>query len=174
VAALERPGTGKLMLTHQPSDPLFRKPYSGFYWQVDGVEGPIFRSRSLWDVALRLPLDPSPDGAVHRHRISGPEERRLIALERTVTLTDAPGAYRVVAATAETELTAAAAAFTRTLGLSLGVLALALVAAVAVQVHVGLRPLHRLRAGVAAIREGRISEERRVGKEGRAGGGGGS
>ena len=156
VAALERPGTGKLMLTHQPSDPRFRKPYSGFYWQVDGVEGPIFRSRSLWDVALRLPLDPSPDGAVHRHRIPGPEEQRLIALERTVTLTDAPGAYRVVAATTETELTAAAAAFTRTLGLSLGVLALALVAAVAVQVHVGLRPLHRLRAGVAAIREGRI------------------
>ena len=60
-AALELPGTGKLILTHQPSDPRFRKPYSGFYWQVDDLKGPIFRSRSLWDVALRLPLDPDPD-----------------------------------------------------------------------------------------------------------------
>src|SRR5207244_12103186 len=34
--------------------------------------------------------------------------------------------------------------------------ACALLAAVAVQVRIGLRPLHRLRAGVAAIREGRI------------------
>src|SRR5439155_1078251 len=50
-AALERPGTGQLTLTHQPSDPRFRKPYSGFYWQVDGAEGPILRSRALWDLA---------------------------------------------------------------------------------------------------------------------------
>src|SRR5207244_4409437 len=89
-AALERPGTEKLILTHQPSDPRFRKPYSGFYWQVDNLEGPIFRSRSLWDVALRLPLEASPDGQVHRHRISGPEGQWLIALERTVTVPDVP------------------------------------------------------------------------------------
>ncbi len=82
--------------------------------------------------------------------------QRLITLERTVTLPDAPRAYRVVAATDETELTAAVAAFTRTLVLSLGVLAFALFAAAAIQIRVGLRPLHRLRNGVAAIREGRI------------------
>src|SRR5206468_4179239 len=35
-AALERPGTGPIVLTHQPNDPRFRKPYSGFYWQVAG------------------------------------------------------------------------------------------------------------------------------------------
>ena len=155
-AALERRGTGELILTHQLSDPRFRKPYSGFYWQVDGAEGPILRSRSLWDVSLRVPAEASADGGVHRHRIAGPDRKRLIALERTVTLPDAPGAYRVVAATDEAELTAAAAAFTRTLALSLGVLALALFGAVAIQVRVGLRPLHRLRAGVAAIRTGRI------------------
>jgi signal transduction histidine kinase len=155
-AALERTDTGQLVLTHLPTDPRFRKPYSGFYWQVNAREESIFSSRSLWDVALRLPRDPSPDGKVHRHRISGPEGQRLIALERTVTLPDTPGAYRVAAATDETELTAAAGAFTRPLVLSLGVLALALFAAVAIQVRVGLRPLHRLRAGVAAIREGRI------------------
>ena len=155
-AALEHPGTGQPILTHQPIDPRFRKPYSGFYWQVDGQEGPIFRSRSLWDVALRLPLQASADGQVYRHRIEGPAGRRLIALERTVTLADAPGAYRVIAATDATELAAAAAAFARTLALSLGVLGVALVAAAAIQVRVGLRPLHRLRVGVAAIREGRI------------------
>ena len=76
-AALERPGAGSLILTHQPSDPRLRKPYSGFYWQVDGAEGPIFRSRSLWDVALRLPTETSPDGKVHRHRITGGEPRHV-------------------------------------------------------------------------------------------------
>jgi len=159
-AALDRPGTGQLILSHQLNDPRFRKPYSGVYWQVEGPDGPIFRSRSLWDVALRLHPDASADGGghrrVHRHRIAGPDGQRLIALERTVTLPDAPGAYRVVTATDEKEVTEAAAAFTRTLTLSLGVLAFALIAAVAIQVRIGLRPLHRLRAGVAAIREGRI------------------
>jgi signal transduction histidine kinase len=154
-AALERPGTGRLVLKHQPGDPRFHKPYSGFYWQVDGPEGPIFRSRSLWDVVLPLPDAPARE-ARRRHRIAGPAGQMLIVLERTVTLSDAPGAYRVAVAMDERELTGAAAAFTRTLGLSLGVLALALVAAAAIQVRVGLRPLHRLRAGVAAIREGRI------------------
>jgi len=155
-AALERGNPGPLVLTHQPSDPRFRKPYSGFYWQVDGAEGPIFRSRSLWDVALKLPHDPARDGRAHRHRIPGPEGQRLIAVERTVTLPEVPGAYRVATATDETELTTAVAAFTRTLVLSLGVLALALFAAAAIQVRVGLRPLHRLRAGVAAIRQGGV------------------
>jgi len=155
-AALERPGAGNLVLTHQPSDPRFRKPYSGFYWQVDGVEGPIFRSRSLWDVELRLPRDVSLDGRIHRHRIEGPEGQLLIVLERRLVLADAAGTYRVAAATDEDEVNVAAAAFTRTLVVSLGVLAIALVAAVAVQVHVGLKPLHRLRAGVAAIRQGQV------------------
>ena len=135
-AALERPSAGPVVLTHQPSDPRYRRPYSGSYWQVDGPEGPLFRSRSLWDVALTLPLDAATGGGAHRRRIDGPDGQRLIALERTVTLPDDPGAYRVVAATDERELTAADAAFTRTLGLSLGVLAMALVAAVAIQVRV--------------------------------------
>ena len=155
-AALERGAAGQLILTHQPSDPRFRKPYSGSYWQVDGADGPIFRSRSLWDVAVSLPPDTFPDGAVHRHRVRGPEGQKLIVVERTVTLPDVPGAFRVIAATDEADLTAAAAAFTRTLVVSLAVLAAALFAAAAIQVRVGLRPLHRLRAGVAAIREGGI------------------
>ena len=153
--ALERRPTGELILTHQPTDPAFGKPYSGSYWQVDGPDGPVFRSRSLWDVALRLPADGSA-GGIRRHRVGGPNGQRLIVLERTVTLPDAPGASRVIAATDEAELTSAAAAFTRTLTLSLGVLAVALIAAAAIQVRIGLQPLHRLRAGVAAIREGRI------------------
>src|SRR2546430_10437840 len=41
-----------------PYTTLFRsRPYSGSYWQVEGPDGPIFRSRSLWDVVVRLPLD---------------------------------------------------------------------------------------------------------------------
>jgi signal transduction histidine kinase len=154
--ALDRLSPGQVILTHRPTDPRFRRAYSGSYWQVDGPDGPLFRSHSLWDVGLRLDPDGVADGGVHRHRIAGPEGQRLIALERSVTLPDTPGAYRIIAATDERELTVADAAFTRTLALSLGILAVALVVAVTIQVRVGLKPLQRLRAGVAAVREGRI------------------
>src|SRR5439155_169766 len=83
------------------SDPRFRRPYSGSYWQVEGPDGPTFRSRSLWDVVLRPPLDSPADGGVHRHRVPGPDGQRLIAVERTVTLPDVPEPYRVVVATDE-------------------------------------------------------------------------
>src|SRR5207302_10029878 len=110
-------GRGQRTPPQPQSEPRVRRPYWGSYWQVEGPEGPIFRSRSLWDVALRLHLDASADGGVHhrahRHRIAGPDGQWLIAMEQTVTLPDAPGAYRVVVATDERELTAADAAFTR-------------------------------------------------------------
>src|SRR2546430_12423981 len=91
-----------------PYTTLFRsRPYSGSYWQVEGPDGPIFRSRSLWDVVVRLPLDSPADGGVHRHRVPGPDGQRLIAVERTVTLPDVPETYRVVVDADGRELTAA-------------------------------------------------------------------
>src|SRR5439155_22629275 len=66
------------------------------------------------------------------------------------------GGRAVTAAVAERAPSPPAAHLSRLLRLSLGVLPVALVAAAALQVHVGLRPLHRLRAGVGAIREGGI------------------
>jgi signal transduction histidine kinase len=155
-AALEVTPAGGAVAGRELSDPRFRRPYSGLYWQViDDSGAAALRSRSLWDEALRLPSDAIADGELHRHRVAGPGGQSLVALERTVILPGAARPLRLVAAADEAELDAATASFGRTLALSLGTLALALLVAAAVQVEVGLRPLRHLRAALAAVREGR-------------------
>lgn len=150
---------GAPMLRHPLSDPRFRLPLSGLYWQVDDGNTPRLRARSLWDEALALPRDDMDDGEVHRHVIPGPAGRTLIAMERTVTFPAmAPAAskpFRIAVAADEAEMQGVVAAFNRVLWLSLGVLALVLIAAAVVQVSVGLRPLVRLRAELAEVRAGR-------------------
>ena len=145
---------GAPMLRHPLSDPRFRLPLSGLYWQVDDGNTPRLRARSLWDETLALPPG-ADDGEVHRLRIQGPADRTLIVMERTVTFPTAAKPFRIAVAADETEMQGVVAAFNRVLWLSLGVLALVLIAAAMVQVSVGLRPLVRLRAELAEVRAGR-------------------
>ena len=56
---------GQIRLDDQNlSDPRWRRPYSGLYWQVDGAELPrqrgVLRSRSLWDLDMPKPSAPGP------------------------------------------------------------------------------------------------------------------
>ena len=156
LAALIEVGADGAPLLRQPlSDPRFRRPLSGLYWQVGPGDGPILRSRSLWDEALPLPPDEVPDGDIHRHSLPGPAGRHLSVLERAVTFPNGVAPLRMAVAQDEGELRAVVADFNRVLWLSLGALALVLIAAAVVQVSVGLRPLVRLRAELAAVRAGR-------------------
>ncbi|WP_208852334.1 sensor histidine kinase [Roseomonas genomospecies 6] len=156
LAALIELGPDGAPVLRQPlSDPRFRRPLSGLYWQVGPGDAPILRSRSLWDEALPLPPDEVADGDIHRHSLSGPAGRQLSVLERAVTFPNGTAPLRMAVAQDEGELRAVVADFNRVLWLSLGALALALIAAAVVQVSVGLRPLVRLRAELAAVRAGR-------------------
>lgn len=147
---------GELSTEHPLSEPRFRKPYSGFYWQVSAGDGsPLLRSRSLWDRTLDLPPDALLDGEVHRHRLPGPQGEPVIAFERSVILPARDDPLRLAVALDAAEPASARAKFERTLGLSLAVLGLGLAAAAAGQVTLGLRPLNRLRAGLTAVRAGR-------------------
>ncbi|NUB24831.1 ATP-binding protein [Azospirillum brasilense] len=156
LAALTELGADGAPVLRQPlSDPRFRRPLSGLYWQVGPGDAPALRSRSLWDEALALPPDEVADGDIHRHSVVGPAGRQLSVLERAVTLPNGTAPLRMAVAQDEAELRAVVADFNRVLWLSLGALALALIAAAVVQVSVGLRPLVRLRAELAAVRAGR-------------------
>ncbi len=44
------------------NDPAYERPYSGRYWQVNGANGEVFASRSLFDTEFNLPRN-MPDGA---------------------------------------------------------------------------------------------------------------
>ncbi|MDR6773752.1 sensor histidine kinase [Azospirillum sp. BE72] len=156
MAALLEVGADGAPTLRQPlSDPRFRRPLSGLYWQVGPPEAPGLRSRSLWDAVLPLPADHVADGEVHQHVVPGPSGRRLLVLERALTFPDGAPPQRIAVAADEGEVLSATAAFNRVLWSSLGALAAVLIMAAVIQVQVGLQPLARLRAELAEVRSGR-------------------
>jgi signal transduction histidine kinase len=143
------------------SDPRWRKPYSGLYWQVDelgasGLRRGVLRSRSLWDAQLESPADALAGGQTHVHALAGPDGAPLLAVERTVQIgVGAAPRWRLLVAADRRATVAAAAAFDRVLIASLAVLVLLLTAAAAAQTAVGLRPLRRLQQALADVHAGR-------------------
>ncbi len=150
------------------SDPRFARPYSGLYWQIDvlgasAVDGSsegsrqgALRSRSLWDVVLVVPGDLPADGEVHAHATEGPDGAPLRMIEQVLRPAEQPElALRVIVAANAALVVEPVARFNRILMIALALLAAGLAVAALVQVRVGLRPLARLRDGLAAVREGR-------------------
>ena len=79
----------------------FNEPLSGLYWQiVVEPDGPVLRSRSLWDAVLDLPPDRLATGEAHRHTIQGPGGASLLAIERQVVLPPDLGGETIRAAVA--------------------------------------------------------------------------
>lgn len=148
---------GTLTLSHPMTDPRFERPYSAFYWQVDGPGGTMLRSRSLWDQVLPLPKDSPTDGVLHRHLITGPDGQHLVAVERKVSLPGGRGVVQAAVAGDLNVVSAATAEFINTAAITLGALAAGLVLVVAVQALSTLRPLSRLQGSLAAVRLGRAS-----------------
>ena len=160
VAGLTRDADGTLQVSRLPADPRFLEPLSGLYWQiVEQPDGPVLRSRSLWDDRLDLPADRLRDGEVHQHRLRGPGGAVLLAVERSVRLpASLSGTHvRVAVAIDRAEIAAAARAFGADLLPALGLLALVLITAAWVQVTVGLRPLDAVRRRLGDVRAGRAS-----------------
>lgn len=146
--------TGALELTRPPSDPRFEVPLSGLYWQVS-FDDTALRSRSLWDSVLQLPDDELAHGTLHRHIIPGPVSGNLLTLERSVRLSPRAGGQtvRVAAAISLGDVRTATRAFAFDMLPYLILLALFLIGAAYIQVSIGLRPLHRIRQRLRAIRQ---------------------
>jgi signal transduction histidine kinase len=146
-------------------DPLYRRAYSGSYWEIaapDGAGGlrAVARSRSLWD----RPLPPPPGGSVALARAPGkgvfydspgPLDQPLRVDAMEVRMADYPTAVVFMAAQDRSSVNRDIRTFITTLAAALGILGFGLVAAVIVQVRVGLRPLFALRREVADVRTGR-------------------
>ncbi|PWC85223.1 hypothetical protein TSH100_16055 [Azospirillum sp. TSH100] len=154
-AVLEIDADGKPALRQPLSDPRFRRPLSGLYWQVGESAATPLRSRSLWDSVLVLPNDRVENGGLHRHDATGPANQSLIALERFVLLPERAEPVRIAVAADRAELAGVTRAFNTTLALSLAVLAAALIVAALIQVQIGLIPLSRLRGELTEVRAGR-------------------
>ena len=158
VGGLELAPDGTLQVGRPPAEPRFLEPLSGLYWQIRvEPDGPVLRSRSLWDGALALAEDALVPGDLHLHRVSGPGGAPLLVVEREVRLppTLGGGAIRAAVAVAQSDIRSASLDFASDLIPSLLVLGLFLTAAAWVQVSVGLHPLDAVRRRLAAIRSGK-------------------
>lgn len=155
---------GRAQLALPLSDPRFGRPYSGYYWQVEDLgpgatpETALLRSRSLWDVALVVPVDTLQAGDIHVHQVVGPQGKPLSLVERSVRIDDGPDGkphtLRLLAAADANLMAEPVSRFNGALWLALGVLGAGLVLAAVVQVSVGLSPLRALRTALARVRAG--------------------
>ena len=163
LAAVSRVGPkGTLELKRVIVDPRFFDAYSGWYWQIAGPDGPIFRSRSLWDQALAVDRGTLPADTIERYATTGPNDQTLWGLRRNITLPGSQTVYQITVAADVAETRAAIEGFNTTLALSLVVLGVGLFAAVVIQVRYGLSPMRRLRRALADVRAG--STARLVGR----------
>ena len=160
IAVTEVDAQGRPVLRRAPGEPLFDRPYSGWYWEIKGPNGTILRSRSLWDQVLTVP---SPETkALRRIEVTGPQGQQLMVLERGITLPGSEAMFRFAVGGNLAQLDAESQPFDRALGWSLGILWFGLLVASVVQIRYGLRPLGHIREGLADIRRGRT--ERLEGK----------
>lgn len=134
-------------------DQRFLEPYSGLYWQVSATGHEPFRSRSLWDRALR-------QGEEHQGQklhVADSEEfdgEPLRVLEREVRLPGSATEWRFQVAASRANLNDQIAVLRRTLVRSFAILGLGLIILAALQATYGLWPLRSLRRAVAAVSSG--------------------
>ena len=143
----------------QLGEVMFELPLSGWYWQItplDGDPNDIRASRSLFAERLPKLADAGVEagvGGTRKGYAVGPDDRRLRIVERVIDTGDKHH-YLVQVAASPDEVEADIRSFNVALGLTLAILAVALILSTMLQVRFGLRPLRRLGAGVAAIRQG--------------------
>lgn len=157
IAGLDLDADGKLAVVRPPDDPRFGRPFSGLYWEAKvEPDGPVLRSRSLWDFEIALPAEQAVDDAVHHHLVAGPAGQMLYLLQRRVELPARLGSRTVRAAVAldDAEVRDAVWRFAGALIPLLSLLTVLLIAAAWIQVSFGLRPLGAMRDKLAAIGSG--------------------
>lgn len=146
-----------LSLGREPVDPRFHEIFGGLYWQVgDDTANTQLRSRSLWDTYLDVPGDVLKPGETHVHDTAGPQGSDLLVHEIMVLLSGPDGEHqlRVSVAIDRAEISALATGFAKDLAPVLAILGGVLLFGILLQIGEGLKPVHRVLAGVSAIRSG--------------------
>ena len=148
---------GGLGLAREPSDPAYRTPLSGRYWQVgEAGEPPAARSVSLWDAALDVAPRPVDPGSSIIARSVAPDGQPLLLRETTVIVADGgrDRQVRIAVAVATAEFDELKRGFALDLLPALAVFGLVILAGAWLQVRAGLAPLADVRGGLRRIRSG--------------------
>ena len=136
----------------------FELLYSGWYWQVRRPDdGPVLlASRSLFSdsLDLRRATERRTVDGVTAGSLVGPDGQSLRVLSRTITFDSGASVDLLVAGDAG-QLRDQIAAFRTSVVLTLSVFGIGLVIATMIQIRWGLRPLDRVRRGLAQLRSGK-------------------
>jgi signal transduction histidine kinase len=156
IASAEIGPDGEIRMNRPLGDQRFLEPNSGLYWQITGEGAMPFPSRSLWDRALRPPVD-HKDQAVHfRDSNEFPDEPLRIA-ERAIKLPDSDIVWTFMVAQSRDSLDAQIVELRSVVVSSFLLLAIGLIILAALQTVYGLWPLRAVRKAIAQMRSGKES-----------------
>ncbi|MFT6076274.1 MAG: signal transduction histidine kinase, partial [Yoonia sp.] len=128
-------------------DPIYQRPFSGQYWQIQSSDGQLFVSPSLVDTLLPQ-ADPAQTELVRR-KAAGPADDLVLSISQWLSLDDG-SRWHVQVASSYDALDRETALLRRSLFSAFGIVAITgLIGALAL-VRAVLKPLDALRAEVAA------------------------
>ncbi|WP_336964412.1 HAMP domain-containing sensor histidine kinase [Sphingobium aquiterrae] len=153
IASAEIGPDGEVLFNREPADQRFLEPNSGAYYQISGKGHEDWRSRSLWDRALKVDLSHADrDFHVYDSKQFPGEDLRV--LERTVIIPGSDTRWLFIVAQARAGLDAQIKTLRSTLIKSFALLGLGLIIMTALQTGYGLIPLRRVRLEIQRMRAG--------------------
>jgi signal transduction histidine kinase len=136
----------------------FELLYSGWYWQVrqPGGGAVVLSSRSLFSDTLDIARATGTEvnDGVTSGALVGPDRQHLRVLSQTVTF-DEKRKFDVLVAGDAGDLETQIAGFGANVALTLAIFGIGLILATTIQIRWGLRPLDRVRRGLADLRSGK-------------------
>jgi signal transduction histidine kinase len=153
IAASEIGPDGEVLFNRELADQRFLEPNSGLYYQISAPGHEDWRSRSLWDRALRAPAD-HRDRQLHVYDSRQFPGEDLRIMERTVILPGSNTRWLFIVAQAREGLDAQIRTLRSTLFKSFALLAIGLFVLASLQTFYGLRPLRKVRLAIARMRRG--------------------
>lgn len=153
ISSAELGPDGEVLFNRPLADQRFLEPASGLYYQISGAGQDDWRSRSLWDRALKVrPSNGQPGFHVY-DSMEFPNEP-LRVMQREVILPGSDTRWTFIAAQARSGLDEQIGALRSTLVKSFALLGLGLIILAALQTVYGLRPLRRIAQEIALMRDG--------------------
>ncbi|MFM7027905.1 MAG: sensor histidine kinase [Chakrabartia sp.] len=154
IASAEIGPDGEVRLNRPLGDQRFLEPYSGMYWQISGPGYDLFRSRSLWDQALKV--NPAHgDEKSHFYDSNEFPDEQLRIVERDIYLPTSQTLWRFQVAQGRESLDSQIKTLRSTLLKSFVLLGVGLIGMAALQTLYGLWPLRKLQVAIANMRAGR-------------------
>ena len=153
IASAEIGPDGEVLFNRPLADQRFLEPNSGLYYQISARGHEDWRSRSLWDRALRV-LPEHDDRSFHAYDSKQFPGEDLRIMERTIVLPGSDTRWMFMVAAARAGLDDQIRTLRSTLTQSFALLALGLIVLTTLQTLYGLRPLRRVRKEIVRMRAG--------------------